>query len=96
MRVQYHYEVIGDVIVIYDDHNLSGKSKTVTNAAEEVIAEVGKAIGGFGGRRVVYRDSNGVFDELVLDAEGRFAAFGFLRADTLDAALDALARTPAC
>lgn len=86
-RADYHYELHGGVVVIFD-HDTGGK--TVTNDAEAVVAEVGEALGGLEGRTVIYRDSEGIFDVMLVTPSGRFRGFAPLGELTLDEALAAL------
>lgn len=52
--------------------------KTITNAAESVVASIASAYGeDLGGRRLAYIDSEEDVDELVV-RDGRFANFEFL------------------
>jgi hypothetical protein len=78
------------LVVLIDQSRLGGRS--ITNAAEEVIAQVSRLVPDLAKRRVIYRDSDGVFDELLLDAHGRFAGFGAIRARTEQGAIDDIAK----
>ena len=72
MRIQgkntssdYEYEIIGDVVVIYD---LNLGRMSVTNDIEEVIKEIGTTVD-LSTRKIIYRDSCGVFDGITLNKE---------------------------
>lgn len=70
------------VVVVIDKDN----GPTVTNRAEEVIAALVLQFGPLDGKRVIYRDTDKVFDELAVE-NGRFAGFKPIRETELDAAL---------
>ena len=72
------------VPVIRDD---SGR-RTLTNAAEEIVAKVLEVVGGEI-RAILYRDALGRLDALAVD-RGRFAGFIILNAHTRREALIAL------
>lgn len=57
-------------IVFIRDLNLGNRS--VTNDAENVVKEINTL---FPGKRIIYKDSNGDWDEL-LHTDGRFEGFG--------------------
>ena len=67
------------------DKNQAG-CMSVTNDAENVIADLVKAGYDLAANRVIYRDSDGIWDELVVRA-GKFAGFAVLRAKTVEAAI---------
>lgn len=69
VRSDYEVVRVTPEIVFIDD--LCDGRMSVTNDAENVVREVAKS---FPGRRVVYRDSDGNWDEL-LHAGGRFTGF---------------------
>lgn len=69
-RSTYTYEMVGDVICIID-HD---KGHTVTNDASEVVQDLVECGHDLSRMRVVYRDTTGVWDELVV-ANGAFAGF---------------------
>lgn len=87
----YHYEIHGDVIVVFD-HDLGGRS--VTNAAEEVIDALRNELVSLTGKRVIYRDSMGIFDELQVNPAGRFQGYSFIGERDLDKALLAISNRP--
>lgn len=69
----YTIQAINDLhVIILDD--LDETLPTVTNSADNVIADIHAKVGGLGSRRVFYRDSSMRYDELMHD-DGRF--FGF-------------------
>jgi hypothetical protein len=74
------------VIVVRD---LDDGGPSVTNAAEYVVERLSATFGGLAGKRIVYRDSDGRWDELVHDGR-RFVGFGSFGANTLDGALAVL------
>jgi hypothetical protein len=83
-RSAWHHQEIGSVVAIYDD--FSGTEMSVTNDAEQVI-EALRSIGiDFTGKRVIYRDTDGQWDEMRI-ANGEFAGFASIGQQSLDAAL---------
>lgn len=82
----FDYEIIDGVVVIYDlDQGVS-----VTNDAENVIAAVAQTVKDLHGRRVIYRDTDGIFDGMLIDSDNRFAGFYPLRHRDLPSALVAV------
>ncbi len=71
----------GFVCLIDDD---TGRS--ITNAAEEVIAELIAAGYDLSNNRVIYRDTMGIWDELVVK-NGRFSDFRPIRAMDINCAI---------
>ncbi|MDM5069995.1 hypothetical protein OB952_21935 [Aeromonas salmonicida] len=47
---------------------------TITNSAEQVVRTVDELVGGIGKRRLVYRDTIGRYDEILVD-NGVFRGF---------------------
>jgi len=74
MRANYSAELYVEraLILVRDRSDVSG-GPTVTNAAESVIADLAAGMG-VKGRRVVYLDTLGVWDELLHDGE-RFTGY---------------------
>lgn len=60
---------------------------SITNAAEGVVVDLGRRAGLRETDRVVYVDTEGRWDELLV-AGGRFAGFRSLNADSLEQALE--------
>ena len=84
----YSYE-LRDGLVILIEHD--GAPRSVTNDAEAVIAEMARDGLDFAGRRVLYRDQMGAWDELLVSGN-RFAGFRLLDGLTLDHAVRLLGR----
>ncbi len=81
-RSSWTHEVRGDFVLVIDqDVGLS-----VTNDAEAVIEDLG-ALGVLEGRRVLYRDTEGSWDELLHDGP-RFVSFAVLRAESAEQAIE--------
>ncbi len=80
-RATYGYTVIGSCVLVVDQD----RGMSVTNDAEAVIADLA-ALGVLAGRRVLYRDTDGRWDELVV-SDGAFAGFASLGAMTPEAAI---------
>ena len=81
-RASYTYEVHGDVIVIID-HD---QGKSVTNDAENVIADLAADFD-LSKYHVIYRDTRGIYDQLLVDRTGHFAGFSSINERDLPAAL---------
>lgn len=100
-RSTFTWERVEGVMVItdLDDGTLQLVSCSVTNDAENVIKYLVKFAGlrssdGFDDHeRVVYRDTQGRWDEL-LHQNGKFAGFDHIGARSRDVALLAIKRTP--
>lgn len=87
---RFCYRVVADrslVLVVDESGRFGGPS--VTNAAAEVIDRLGRLVPDLERWRVIYADTDGVWDELVLSPDGRFAAFGLLRARSEAGAIEA-------
>ncbi|MFK5893921.1 MAG: DUF6011 domain-containing protein [Pseudomonadota bacterium] len=87
-NADFEYQMLNDVVVIYD-LNLGGRS--VTNDVHNVLESIEKDIGDFKGKRIIYRDSHGVFDGITISG-GEFYNFYTLNVKTLDAAMKKLNR----
>lgn len=87
LRAVYSCTVHGDVIAIVD-HN---QGKSVTNDAENVIADLAARFD-LSRYRVIYQDSLGTWDQLLVDSTGHFAGFSSLNERDLPAALARLTR----
>lgn len=80
----FTYSVVGDVVVIYDSCN---GGKTVTNDVDCVLETITAELGCLAGKRVIYRDTDGIFDGIRINEAGRFAGFIGIRTDNEDAAV---------
>jgi hypothetical protein len=87
VRAVYSRIVHGDVIAIVD-HDIG---KSVTNDAENVIADLAADFD-LSKYQVIYRDTRGIWDQLLIDRAGRFAGFGSINESDLPAALAKLTR----
>lgn len=72
-RADYSY-TIEDGVVCIVDHNHNSGGKSVTNDAEAVVADLAAAGVNLDAHPVIYRDSMGVWDQLVVEAS-KFAGF---------------------
>jgi hypothetical protein len=87
-RAIYSRTVHGNVIAIID----YDQGKSVTNDAENVIADLAASFD-LSKYRVIYRDTRGIWDELLVDdSTGRFAGFSAINERALPAALAKLTR----
>ena len=69
-RASYSCTVHGNVVAIID-HD---QGKSVTNDAENVIADLAACFD-LSKYRVIYKDTRGIWDQLLVDRTGRFAGF---------------------
>jgi hypothetical protein len=83
----YSRTVHGNVIAVID-HD---EGKSVTNDAENVIADLAACFD-LSKHRVIYRDTRGIWDEILVDRSGRFAGFRSINERELPAALAWLTR----
>lgn len=79
----YTYELHGNVVCIIDHDN----GMSVTNDIERVLADIKGEGVPLGSYRVIYRDTMGVWDEVVLNDDGTFRAFKSINEQQFDAAL---------
>jgi hypothetical protein len=86
-RAIYSYTVHGDIIAIVD-HD---QGKSVTNDADNVIADLAANFD-LSKYLVIYCDTRGIWDQLLVDSTGSFAGFSSLNARDLPAALAKLTR----
>ena len=88
IRAVYSRTVHGNVIAIID-HD---QGRSVTNDADNVIADL--AAQGFDLSRylVIYRDTRGIWDQLLVDRTGHFAGFSSINERDLAAALAKVTR----
>jgi hypothetical protein len=90
-RSCYTCELVSDVIVIED---LDRGGKSVTNDADEIVHDLAENGFDLSCYRVIYKDSMGIFDEIVIRA-GRFVGFRSINERTRDAALAKIRRMSA-
>ena len=88
VRAVYSRTVHGNVIAIID-HD---QGRSVTNDADNVIADL--AAQGFDLSRylVIYRNTRGIWDQLLVDRTGHFAGFSSINERDLAAALAKITR----
>jgi hypothetical protein len=82
-RSVYSQAVYGNVITIIDQQG----GRSVTNDAENVIDDLVREGFDLVQYRLIYRDTRGIWDEILIDRTGRFAGFGSLNERDLPAAL---------
>lgn len=78
MRSRFYVQDVTDEAVYIVDLANECQTMSVTNDAENVVANVAKS---FGNKRIVYQDTNGQWDELVHD-NGVFVRFAPYREKT--------------
>lgn len=86
-RAIYSYTIHDNVIAIID-HD---QGKTVTNDADNVIADLAACFD-LSRYQVIYRDTRGIWDQLLVDRTGHFAGFSSLNERHLSAALGKVTR----
>lgn len=83
-RADYSYELDGNIVCIVDhDHG-----RSVTNDVENILADLAADGVDLGSHRVIYRDTLGVWDEIVLKKDGGFKTFKSLNARKLGDAIE--------
>ena len=87
-RSIYSPSVYGNVIAIID-HD---QGRSVTNDAENVIADLVRQGFDLSRYQVIYRDTRGIWDQLLVDSNGHFAGFSTINERDLSAALAKITR----
>lgn len=86
IRVVFSTRVFADVVAIRDECDPRSPTMSVTNAAEHVVQLLAREGLITPDRRVIYRDTQGFWDELVVE-DGRFVRFALIGARSLDDAV---------
>ena len=84
---KYRVEHVGIEVVAISDQ-CDGTTLSVTNDAESVVAELNRTLD-LGDRRLIYRDTDGRWDELVHE-RGAFVGFSPIGGSSLAEALEKL------
>lgn len=87
-RSIFNYRLSRDVVVVEDLHDDANQAMSVTNDAERVVSYL-HGTGILENRRLVYRDTDGRWDELKHDGHGKFVGFAPIGALTEEAAVAA-------
>ena len=87
LRAVYSRTVHGHVIAIVDHDG----PRSVTNDADNVIADLAADFH-LSKYRVIYRDTRGIWDQMLVDCTGHFAGFSSINERDLPAALARLTR----
>ena len=87
-RSVYSHTVHGNVIAIIDHDG----GRSVTNDAQNVIHDLARQGFDLSKYRVIYRDTRGTWDQLLVDRSGHFAGFSSINGRDLSAALARLTR----
>lgn len=82
-RAAFTYELRGNVVCIVDQD----EGRSVTNDVENVLADIARDGVDLREYRVIYRDTLGIWDEIVLTKAGRYKTFKSLNARELGEAL---------
>jgi hypothetical protein len=85
MTIAFSLSVLPDVVLVVDDFDEAHPTMTVTNGAENIVRMLVRR-NVLGERRLLYRDTEGYWDEILVD-RGCFAGFAPIRARELDIAL---------
>ena len=83
-KAEFSYQIKGNTICIVDQCN--GECKSVTNDVENVIAKIAFDGVDLCNHRVIYRDTDGIWDEIVCK-NGEFKGFRSINERNLDTAL---------
>jgi hypothetical protein len=88
LRAVYSRSVHGNVIAVIDHDG----PRSVTNDAENVIADLAADFGDLATYQVIFRDTRGIWDQLLVNPAGRFAGFSSINVRDLDDALTRVKR----
>ena len=80
----YDYEIINDIVVIYD---LDQGNASVTNDVEYVLETIKKKVPDLGSKKVIYQDSEKTFDGIKVNEQGCFIGFYSINEKKLENAL---------
>lgn len=83
----YEVDVINNIVVIYD---LDLGNASVTNDIVNVLDDIHHNFTNIIGKKIIYQDSDGVFDGVLINAQAKFVAFYPIRETELEKALDKL------
>jgi hypothetical protein len=86
-RSVYSRAVYGNVIAIIDHDG----AKSVTNDAENVISDLARDLD-LTQYQVIYRDTRGIWDQILVDRTGRFAGYSSINERDLSAAITKVSR----
>lgn len=79
----YSRELHGNVVCVIDHDN----GRSVTNDVDNVLAGIAAEVTDLRSHRVIYRDTAGIWDEIVLNEDGTFKTFRSINETQLAAAL---------
>lgn len=85
-EVNFSVTVANGVVLIIDNFDAKEPTRTVTNAADDLIPWLAAARIVTPERRVIYRDTQGMWDEIV-HKDGQFERFAPIRTTSLDVAM---------
>jgi len=85
-RARYSYQIIRGIVVV-SDH---GNTPSVTNDAENVLAELSGLVQDFKRHPVIYQGTDSQWTELRKDDSDKFLGFRVLHTQSLDDALAAV------
>jgi hypothetical protein len=87
-RAIYSHAIHGTVIAIID-HD---QGRTVTNDAANVVDDLTRQGFDLSKYRVIYKDTRGIWDQILVDRTGHFAGFSSINERDLPAALGKITR----
>jgi len=87
-RSAYSRAVHGNVIAIIDHDG----ARSVTNDAENVVNDLARDGFDLSQYQVIYRDTRGIWDQILVDRIGRFAGYSSINERDLVAALTKVTR----
>jgi hypothetical protein len=87
-RSAYSRAVHGNVIAIIDHDG----ARSVTNDAENVINDLARDGFDLSQYHVIYKDTRGIWDQILVDRTGRFAGYSSINERDLAAALTKVTR----
>lgn len=88
VRAVYRRAVYGNVIAIIDHR----ESRSVTNDAENVIEDLVRQGFDLMQYHLIYKDTRGIWDQILVDRTGHFAGFSSINERDLSSALAKLTR----
>lgn len=78
-RAEFRYGIFGPIVALVD----LGGAKSITNDAERVVEDLVRDGVALEGKRLIYRDQRGHWDELLV-VDGRFRDFRILQESDLE------------
>ena len=86
-HADFDYEVVNDVVAFFD---LDLGNNSVTNDIHYTLEILKSRVDNLAQKKIIYRDSMGIFDEVVINENGAFMGFCSINETTLDKAITKL------